>query len=124
MPEAIMLPLLDPRPRVVIDDFMPEAEALVGHAANNRAHFRDVADLKRREHAAMARPEMRPTFAIASSPHVEKMLTIGPRYNQGIFDRGEVCHSGHFHASERMVNAPLTERLTASAFFRLRTSAG
>lgn len=35
-PEAIMLPLLNPRPRVVIDDFMLEAEALVGHAANNR----------------------------------------------------------------------------------------
>jgi hypothetical protein len=66
MREAIMLPPLNPRPRVnvvpifdgrrrvVVDDFMLEAEALVGHAANNRAHFRDVADLKRREQAAAA----------------------------------------------------------------------
>jgi hypothetical protein len=66
MPEAIMLPLLNPRPRVnvvpifdgrrrvVVADFMLEAEALVGHAANNRAHFRNVADLKRREQAAAA----------------------------------------------------------------------
>jgi hypothetical protein len=50
-----MLPLLNPQPRisvvpifdghqcVIIDDFMLEPEALVGYAANNHAHFRDVA---------------------------------------------------------------------------------
>ncbi|WP_198115785.1 hypothetical protein [Massilia rhizosphaerae] len=84
MPEAIVLPLLNPRPRVVIDDFMLEAEALVGHAANNRAHFRDAADLKLREQAAMARPGVRPTFAIASNLHFKKVLTIEPRYDLAI----------------------------------------
>lgn len=83
-----------------------------------------MADLKRREQAAMARPGVRPTFAIASNLHFEKVLTIEPRYDLAIFDRGEVFHSGHFHAPERMVNAPLTERLTANAFFRLRMPAG
>jgi hypothetical protein len=237
------LPLLNPQPRVsvvpifdghqcvVIDDFMLEPEALVGYAANNHAHFQDVAgnyypgpelpisgtfaarvqdsflqhartplkarrildmksrlslvtrrpeqllpgqrlphrdftglpagqgagamvlylfkderyggtsffkpkvpehkitalldDLKRREQAGGgALPDVPPTFAIASAPYFEKVLTIAPRYNRAIFYSGEVFHSGHIHMPELMVDDPRAGRLTVNAFFRLRMAAG
>jgi hypothetical protein len=82
-------------------------------------------DLRRREQAGEAAPpDVPPTFAIASSPHFDKVLTIAPRYNRAIFYSGEVFHSGHIDAPELMVNDPLTGRLTANAFFRLRMAAG
>lgn len=81
-------------------------------------------DLKRHEEAGAAPPpDAPPTFAIASSRHFEKVLTITPRYNRAIFYNGEIFHSGHIHAPELMVNDPLTGRLTVNAFFRLRMAA-
>ena len=239
---AATLPLLNPRPRVstvplfdgsqcvIIDDFMLEPEALVDYAANNHAHFRDVAgnsypgpelplsgtfaarvqdsflqhartplgarrvlgmesrlslvtlrpeellpgqrlphrdftglpagegagamvlylfkderfggtsffrpkvpvheitalidDLKRRELAGETTvSDETPTYAIASSRHFEKVLTIAPRYNRAIFYSGDVFHSGDIHMPELMVNDPRTGRLTVNAFFRLRMAA-
>ena len=61
---------------------------------------------------------------LASSPHVDKVLTIGPRYNRAIFFSGDVFRSGHIHVRELMVNDPVTARLTANAFFLLRMTAG
>jgi hypothetical protein len=82
-------------------------------------------DLQRREQSGEAAPpDAAPTFAIASSPHFDKVLTIAPRYNGAIFYSGEVFHSGHIHAPELMVNDPRTGRLTVNAFFRLRMAAG
>jgi hypothetical protein len=230
-PRVSVVPIFDDHQCVIIDDFMVEPEALVGFAANNHAHFRDVAgnyypgpelqisgtfaariqdsflqharaplkarrildvksrlslvtrrpedllpgqrlphrdftglpagqgagamvlylfkderfggtsffkpkvpeheitalldDLKRREQTgAVAAPDVPPTFAIASSPCFDKVLTVEPRYNRAIFYSGEVFHSGHIHMPELMVNDPRTGRLTANAFFRLRMAAG
>jgi hypothetical protein len=66
-----------------------------------------------------------PTFAIASSGHFEKVLTVAPRYryNRAIFYNGEIFHSGHIHMPEVRVNDPGTGRLTVNAFFRLRMAA-
>lgn len=238
-----MLPLLNPQPRVsvvpifdghqcvVIDDFMLEPEELIGYAANNHAHFQDVAgnyypgpelpisgtfaarvqdsflqhartplkarrvldvksrlslvtrrpedllpgqrlphrdftglppgvgvgamvlylfkderfggtsffrpkvpeheiralldELKRREQAGEpAPPDVPPTFAIASSPWFDKVLTIAPRYNRAIFYNGEIFHSGHIDMPELMVDDPRAGRLTVNAFFQLRMAAG
>ena len=53
-------------------------------------------DLKRREQAGDAAvPEVPPTFAIASGPYFEKVLTIAPGYNRAIFYSGEIFHSVH-----------------------------
>lgn len=83
-----------------------------------------IDDLKRRERAGeTAAPDEPPTFAIASSQHFEKVLTIAPRYNRAIFYNGEIFHSGHIHTPELMVNDPRTGRLTVNAFFRLRMAA-
>jgi hypothetical protein len=83
-----------------------------------------IDDLKRREQAGETSvPEGPPTFAIASSRHFEKALTITPRYNRAIFYNGEVFHSGHIHMPELMANDPRTGRLTVNAFFRLRMAA-
>lgn len=82
-----------------------------------------IDDLKRRERAGETADEP-PTFAIASSRHFEKVLTIAPRYNRAIFYNGEIFHSGHIHTPELMVNDPRTGRLTVNAFFRLRMAAG
>jgi hypothetical protein len=81
-------------------------------------------ELRRRERAGAALPDVPPTFAIASSPHFEKVLTVEPRYNRAIFYNGEIFHSGHIHMPDLMVNDPRTGRLTANAFFQLRMAAG
>jgi hypothetical protein len=82
-------------------------------------------DLRRRERAgAPSAPDVPPTFAIASSAHFEKVLTVEPRYNRAIFYNGGIFHSGHIHMPELMVNDPRTGRLTVNAFFQLRMAAG
>jgi len=81
-------------------------------------------DLRRRERAGAAMPNVPHTFAIASSPWFEKVLTIEPRYNRAIFYNGGIFHSGHIHMPELMVDDPRTGRLTANAFFQLRMAAG
>lgn len=81
-------------------------------------------DLRRREQAGVAMPDVPPTFAIASSRWFEKVLTVEPRYNRAIFYNGGLFHSGHIHMPELMVNDARTGRLTANAFFQLRMAAG
>jgi hypothetical protein len=81
-------------------------------------------DLRRREQAGAAMPDVPPTFAIASSRWFEKVLTVEPRYNRAIFYNGGLFHSGHIHMPELMVNDARTGRLTANAFFQLRMAAG
>ncbi|SDC42865.1 hypothetical protein SAMN05428966_101788 [Massilia sp. PDC64] len=81
-------------------------------------------DLRRREQAGAAMPDVPPTFAIASSRYFEKVLTVEPRYNRAIFYNGGIFHSGHIHMPELMVDDPRTGRLTANAFFQLRMAAG
>jgi hypothetical protein len=61
---------------------------------------------------------------LTSSPHFDKVLTIEPRYNRAIFFSGDVFRSEHIHVPELMVNDPVTARLTANTFFRLRMTAG
>jgi len=83
-----------------------------------------LGELKRRELAgAVAPADGPPTFAIASSPCFEKVLTIAPRYNRAIFYDGAVFHSGDLHAPELMVDDPRAGRLTVNAFFRVRMAA-
>jgi hypothetical protein len=82
-------------------------------------------DLRRREQAGAPAPAyVPPTFAIASTEHFEKVLTVEPRYNRAIFYSGEIFHSGHIHMPELMTDDPRTGRLTVNAFFRLRMAAG
>lgn len=63
------------------------------------------------------------TFAIGSTRHFEKMLTIPPRYNRAIFYNGGIFHSGDLHSPDLMANDPRTGRLTANAFFHVRMAA-
>lgn len=81
-------------------------------------------EMKRQELAGEAPPaDGSATFAIASSRHFEKVLTVPPRYNRAIFYDGGVFHSGDLRAPELMVDDPLAGRLTVNAFFRVRMAA-
>jgi hypothetical protein len=81
-------------------------------------------ELTRQEQAGEALPvDESPTYAIGSSPHFEKVLTIAPRYNRAIFYDGRLFHSGDLHAPDMMVDDPRTGRLTVNAFFHVRMAA-
>jgi hypothetical protein len=78
-------------------------------------------ELRRQERAGeAATADVPSTFAIVSTRHFEKILTIPPRYNRAIFYNGGLFHSGDLHSPELMVNDPRLGRLTANAFFHVR----
>ncbi|MUI14147.1 hypothetical protein GJV26_17030 [Massilia dura] len=82
-------------------------------------------ELRRQERAGeAATADVPSTFAIGSTRHFEKVLTIPPRYNRAIFYNGELFHSGDLHSPELMTNDPRTGRLTANAFFHVRMATG
>lgn len=82
-------------------------------------------ELRRQERAGEAvTADVPSTFAIGSTRHFEKVLTIPPRYNRAIFYNGGLFHSGDLHSPELMVDDPRTGRLTANAFFHVRVAAG
>ena len=78
-------------------------------------------ELRRQERAGeVTTADVPSTFAIGSTRHFEKVLTIPPRYNRAIFYNGGLFHSGDLHSPELMVNDPRMGRLTVNAFFHVR----
>ena len=63
------------------------------------------------------RHAIEPGYLTASNPYFEKTLTIPSQFNRLIFYSGEIFHSSHIGAAEKLSADPTKGRLTMNGFF-------
>lgn len=61
-----------------------------------------------------------PGYLMATNHWFERVLTVPPRFNRLIFYSGEIFHSSHISAPERLSADPARGRLTLNGFFVCR----